>query len=261
MQVPLVEGRFFDERDTNDAPKAIVINQSLARELWPDQSAIGQKVAINGNSTVIGVVANVRNSSLEMTGGNEMYLDFTQSNDWSAIEMVVRSPLRPEALVPAVRAALADYDPGMPNGEYYPLERLIDDAVAPRRLITQMLGFFSGLALILAALGLYGVIAYSVGQRTQEIGIRMAIGAQRGDVLRLVLYGGLRLIALGVGIGLCGALALTRVLQGLLFGVTAHDPLIFAGNAALLVLVGGAACLLPSLRATRIDPIVALRAD
>jgi putative ABC transport system permease protein len=261
MQVPLVEGRFFDERDTNASPKVVVINQALAHELWPHQSALGQKIAVNGESTVIGVVANIRNSSLEEAGGNEMFLDFTQSSDWSAIEMVVRSPRAPASLVPEVRTALVKFDPAMPNGEYYPLEQLVDDAVAPRRLITQMLGFFSALALILAALGLYGVISYSVGQRTQEIGIRMAIGAQRRDVLELVLYNGLKLIALGVVIGLAGAFGLTRVLQSLLFGVTAHDPLVFIGNAFLLVLVGAAACVIPSLRATRIDPIIALRAE
>ena len=261
MGIPLLEGRFFDERETDKGPKAVIINRSLAHELWPDQSAIGRKIEVNGGSTVVGVVANVRNSSLEQSGGNEMYLDFTQSSDWSAIEMVVRSPRSPESLVPEVRSALAAFDPTMPNGEYYRLERLVDDAVAPRRLITQMLGFFSALALVLAALGLYGVISYSVGQRTQEIGIRMAIGAQRRDVLQLVLYGGLRLIGIGVAIGLCGAFVLTRVLQGLLFGVTAHDPLIFAGNAVLLSAVGAAACVVPSLRATRIDPIIALRSD
>jgi predicted permease len=261
MRIPLLEGRFFDERDTDKGPKAIIINQSFAHELWPDKSAIGQKISVNGESTVIGVVANVRNSSLEQSGGNEMYLDFTQCSDWSAIEMVVRSTRPPESLVPEVRSTLAAFDPSMPNGEYYALEHLVDDAVAPRRLITQMLGCFSALALVLATLGLYGVISYSVGQRTQEIGIRMAIGAQRKDVLQLVLNGGLRLIGLGVAIGLCGAFALTRVLQGLLFGVTAHDPLIFAGNALLLTAVGAVACLVPSLRATRVDPIVALRSD
>jgi predicted permease len=261
MQIPLVEGRYFDARDTSDGPKVIIINASLAHELWPNGSAIGQKMALNGESTVIGVVGNVRNGSLERNGGNEMYLNFTQSGDWSAIEMVVRSPRPADSLVPEVRAALTAYDPSMPNGEYYELEHLIDDAVAPRRLITQLLGLFSGLALTLAALGLYGVIAYSVVQRTQEIGIRMAIGAQRGDVLRLVLFGGLKLIAIGVVIGIAGALGLTRVLQGLLFGVTGHDPLVFIANAALLVAVGSAACVLPALRATRVDPIKALRND
>jgi putative ABC transport system permease protein len=143
----------------------------------------------------------------------------------------------------------------------YELEHLIDEAVAPRRIIAQLLGFFSTLALTLSALGLYGVIAYSVGQRTQEIGIGMAAGAQRADVLKLVLQGGLRLVVLGVIFGLLGAFGLTRVLQGLLFGVTAHDPLIFAGIAGLLIAVGGVACLLPALRTTRIDPITALRGD
>ncbi len=261
MQIPLVSGRFFDARDTSEGPKVIIINESLARELWPTGNAVGRKIAVNGESTVIGVVANVRNGTLEQTGSNEMYINFTQCSDWSAIEMVVRSPRSPESLVPEVRATLTAYDPALPNGEYYELERLIDDAVAPRRLITQLLGLFSGLALTLAALGLYGVIAYSVVQRTQEIGIRMAIGAQRDDVLRLVLLGGLRLIGIGVAMGVAGALALTRVLQGLLYGVTGHDPLVYVANAALLTAVGLAACVLPALRATRIDPIQALRAD
>jgi predicted permease len=261
MQIPILEGRFFDTRDTSGSPKVIIINQSLARELWPGRSAIGNKIAVNGESTVIGVVADVRHSSLESAGGNEMYLDIRQSGDWGGIDMVVRSSLPAAALVPEVRSALASYDPSMPNGEFYELERLVDDAVAPRRLITQLLGVFSALALSLAALGLYGVIAYSVGQRTQEIGIRMAVGAQRRDVLGLILRGGLRLIVLGVVAGLIGSFALTRVLQSLLFGVTAHDPLVFAGIAALLVTIGTVACLLPALRATRIDPIAALRAD
>jgi predicted permease len=261
MQIPLVSGRYFDARDTSDGPKVIIINESLARELWPKGNALGQKIAVNGESIVIGVVANVRNGSLEQAGSNEMYLNFTQCGDWSAIEMVVRSPRPPDSLVPEVRATLTAFDPALPNGEYYQLERLIDDAVAPRRLITQLLGLFSGLALTLAALGLYGVIAYSVVQRTQEIGIRMAIGAQRGDVLRLVLFGGMRLIGIGVVMGVAGALALSRLLQGLLYGVTGHDPLVFAANAGILTAVGLAACLLPALRATRVDPIQALRAD
>ena len=216
---------------------------------------------MNGGSTVIGVVGNVRNSSLETAGSDEMYLNIAQCSDWGAIEMVVRSPLPPQALVPEVRGALAKFNPAMPNAEFYELDHLIGDAVAPRRLITQLLGFFSGLALCLSALGLYGVIAYSVGQRTQEIGIRMAVGAQRIDVLRLILSGGLKLIGLGVVLGMAGTLALTRLLQSLLYGVTAHDPVSFAGNAALLAAVGALACLIPALRATRIDPIQALRAE
>jgi predicted permease len=261
MRSPLLAGRLFDERDDASAPKGIIINESLARRLWPDRDAIGQRMAVNGGSTVIGVVGNVRHGTLEEAGGHEMYFDYRQGAQWSGMEMVVRSRRAPESLVPDVRAALTAYDPALPSAEFYPLERLIDNAVAPRRLITRLLGFFSTLALSLAALGLYGVIAYSVVQRRQEIGIRMAIGAQRADVLRLVLSSGLKLVAVGVGLGLAGALALTRLLQGLLFGVTAHDPRVFALNAGLLLAVAAVACAVPALRASRVDPMATLRAD
>ncbi len=259
MQIPLRAGRFFDARDTAASEKAVIINESLARRLWPDRDAVGQIITQGGGTTVIGVVGNVRHGSLEEAGGNEMYLHYRQTGDWSGMEMVVRSARPAAALVPEVRTALAAYDPSLPNGEFYELGRLVDNAVAPRRLTTGMLGVFSGLALALAAIGLYGVIAYSVAQRTQEIGIRMAIGAGRRDVLQLILVGGLRLVALGVVLGLAGSLLLTRVLRSLLYGVTAHDPVVFAANAALLILVATVACVLPAIRATRVNPIVALR--
>ena len=261
MQIPLVAGRFFDEAHDPQAEKAVIVNESLARELWPGRDPLGQKIAVNGESRVIGVVANVRHAALEDAGGNEMYLDYRQTGDWSGLEMVVRSARPPQSLVPEVRAALTEYDPSLPNGEFYELERLVDNAVGPRRLITQLLGFFSALALTLAALGLYGVLAHAVTQRRQEIGIRMAVGAQRTDVLRLVLSGGLKLVALGIALGLVGALALTRLLQGLLFGVTAHDPVVFIGNAGMLVAVATLACVVPALRASRVDPMATLRAD
>jgi putative ABC transport system permease protein len=261
MQIPLRAGRFFDARDTASSEKVTIINETLARSLWPDRDPIGQEITQNGGTRVIGVVGNVRHGSLEEAGGNEMYFHYRQSGDWQGMEMVVRSTRPPQSLVPEVRAALATYDPSLPTGEFYELEHLIDNAVAPRRLTTELLGFFSVLALTLAAIGLYGVIAYSVAQRTQEIGIRMAVGAQRRDVLELVLSGGLKLVAIGIALGLTGAFALTRMLETMLFGVTAHDPVVFAGNAALLIVVAGVACAVPALRATRVDPIVALRAE
>lgn len=262
MRIALVAGRYFDDRDNGNAERAIIINESLAKSAFPDgRDPLGQKLRVGDGATVVGIVADVRHSSLEQGGGSEMYLNFRQGSDVSALEMVVRS-MRPAAsLVPDVRAALVAHDPSLPNGEYYELETLIDHAVAPRRLITQLLGFFSTLALALAAIGLYGVISYSVVQRTQEIGIRMAIGAQRRDVLKLVLRGGLKFVALGIVFGISGAFALTRLLQSFLFGVTAHDPLAFAGNAALLFAVATLACLLPALRAMRVNPIIALRAE
>jgi ABC-type antimicrobial peptide transport system permease subunit len=227
MQIPLISGRYFDARDSADAERAIIINESMAHSLWPDQNPISRSVDVKGGSTVIGVVGNVRHGSLEDPGSNEMYLNYHQTDDWPALEMVVRSRRPVESLVPDVRRALGRLDPNLPSGEFYPLEQLIDNAVGPRRLFMQLLGSFSTVALALAAIGLYGVIAYSVVQRTHEIGIRMAIGAQRRDVLKLILRGGLKLVALGIVLGLAGAFAFTRVLQSLLFGVTAHDPLIF----------------------------------
>lgn len=262
MRIPLVAGRYLDDRDTAESQRAIVINESLARSAFPDgRDPLGQVLRVSGGATVVGVVADVRHGSLERGGGPEMYLCFRQGDDWNAIEMVVRSPLPAAPLIRSVRAALESYDPSLPNGEYYELDRLIDNAVAPRRLITKLLGFFASLALVLAAIGLYGVIAYSVTQRATEIGIRMAIGAQRRDVLALVLAGGFRLVALGVALGLVGAFWFSRLLGGLLFGVSACDPLAFAGNAALLFAVTALACLLPALRATRVDPMVALRTE
>jgi len=259
MKIPLLAGRTFDEVFNPKAEKAVVINQNFARLLWPGQDPIGRKITVNSESTVIGVVANVRHSSLEADEGNEMYLDCRQCEDWSTLEMVVRSSRPPDSLVTDVRKALADYDPAPPNGGFHTLEHLIDDAVGPRAFITRLLGFFSALALALAAIGLYGVIAYSVSQRTQEIGIRMAVGAQRSDVLMLILQSGLKPVAIGIAAGLAGSLVLTSLLRNLLFGVSAHDPLVFAGNAVLLFGVACAACLIPAFRAIRTDPMVALR--
>ena len=263
MKIPLISGRYFDAGDTDKTERKIIINESLAKSAFPDgRDPIGQKLAVgDGGSTIVGIVGDVRHSSLESRGGPEMYLNFRQGNNVSALEMVVRSTRPAASLITDVRASLVAYDPSLPNGEYYELDRLIDNAVAPRRLITQLLGFFSTLALFLAAIGLYGIIAYSVAQRTQEIGIRMALGAQRGDVLKLVVTGGLKLVLAGVAIGLVGAFALTHVLQSLLFGISATDPLSFVTNALLLLAVAAVACLLPALRATKIDPIVALRAE
>jgi putative ABC transport system permease protein len=261
MRIPLLAGRFFDARDRGEENRTIIINENLARRAFPDTDPLGKILNVSGGATIVGVVGNVRHSALEQTAGNEMYLNFHQGADWNVMDMVVRSTRPPESLVPEIRATLAAYDANLTNGNFQALTELIDNAVAPRRLITRLLGLFSAIALTLAALGLYGVIAYSVTQRTREIGIRMAVGAQRADVVRLVLTGGVRLVAIGVALGLGLALLLARLLQSLLFGVSGHDPLVFAGIAFLLIAVALAACLHPAWRATRVEPVEALRAE
>ena len=261
MQIPLKEGRYFDDRDTATSEKTVILNESLARQLWPDRDPVGQSITQDGGRRVVGVVANVRHGSLEEAGSNEMYINYRQTDDWGGMEMVVRSSRPTASLASEVRSALAAYDPSLPTNGFYELEQLIDNAVAPRRLITRILSVFSSLAITLAAIGLYGVIAYSVTQRTQEIGIRMAVGAQRRDILELILTGGLKLAAAGILLGLVGCLALTRLLRTMLFGVTEHDPLVLAGIVAVLVTVAVTACILPALRATRVEPVTALRSE
>jgi predicted permease len=261
MRIPLRSGRYFDARDTADMEKVIVINETMARGLWPGQDAVGQVVNIGGGSEwrVVGVVGDVRHSTVEESSGAEMYLNFRQLDDWNAIEVVVRTSRPPLSLVHDVRAALKAYDPTLPNSECTTLEQVVDHAVAPRRLITNLLGTFSFLAVLLASLGLYAVIAYSVSQRTRELGIRMAIGAQRGDILGLILREGLTTAGVGIVLGLIGALLVTRLLKSMLFGVSATNPFIFAVHALILMAVALAACLIPARRASRIDPVKALR--
>jgi predicted permease len=262
MRIPLREGRYFDARDTSTTDKVIVINETLAKHLWPGRDAVGQIAVVNRQDwRVVGVVGDVRHGTLEKAAGAEVYLNFRQTGDWNAIEMVVRTSRLPESIVPDVRASMKAFDPSLPNSEFTTLDQIVDDAVAPRRLITHLLGAFSSFALALASLGLYGVIAYSVSQRTQEIGIRLAIGAQRGDVLRLVVGEGFRMAGAGVAVGIITALALSRLLASLLFGVTTTDPLIFSISAGVLTLVALLACYIPARRAARVDPVVALRCE
>jgi putative ABC transport system permease protein len=260
MKIPLRAGREFTEHDTADSQKVLVVNETMAQRLWPGRDALGQ-IALNGRDEwqVVGVVGNVRHGTLEQAGGLEMYFPMAQNHDWNSMELVVRAKLPIEALVPGVRAALRNVDPDLPNSDFRPLEQLVDQAVSPRRFVTALLGVFSLLALILASLGIYGVISYSVTQRTNEIGIRIALGAQTPAVLKLIIAQGVKLAFIGLGIGLGAAFVLTRVLSSLLYGVGATDPLTFTGIAVLLISVALLACYIPARRATRVDPMIALR--
>ena len=260
MRIPLRGGRYFDVRDTAEAEHVIIINETMARRLWPGRDAIGQIVQTGGGDwRVIGIVGDVRHGGLDEAPGAEMYQNFRQTDDWNAIELVVRSSRPTKLFVPDVRAAIKAFDPKLPSAEFTTLEHVVDRTVAPRRLITELLGLFSSLGLVLAALGLYGVIAYSVSQRVREIGVRMALGAQRGDVLALVLGQGAKLTAVGIVIGLVGAFALTRVMRGLLFGIGPFDLTTFIVIPVLFLAVALVACLLPARYAANTNPIEALR--
>jgi predicted permease len=261
MGVPLRAGRDFTEEDTALSEPVVVINEALAHTLWPDQDPIGQFMTQDGGRRVIGVVGNVRHRSLEEGFTNEMYLPIRQTNDFSTVDVVVRSSLPPGETAASVRAALKLVTSNLPKNEWRPLRQLIDKTVSPRRFVAFLIGGFSVFALILASLGIYGVVSYSVNQRTQEIGIRMALGASAKDLQAQILFETLRLASVGVVIGFVASWWLGQALTSLLFGMTPTDPVTLTGVAILLSTVAAAAGYLPARRASRIDPVIALRAN
>jgi predicted permease len=261
MGIPLLKGRTFAPGDIEGAEKVVVINEAAARRMWPNEDPIGRKLINQGEWTVAGVVANVRHSSLEETSGLEIYFPFTQQQDWNAVDLVLKSPLPETTLVPAVRAALREIDPEMASGEYQTLDAIVDRAASPRRFIVSLLIAFAAAAVLLAALGIYGVITYSVNRRTAEIGIRLALGAEAGRVRAAVLGQTMRLALSGVALGVFGALSVSTVLASQLFGVSPRDPMTYVGVAGMLIAVALASGYLPALRASRVSPMTALRAE
>ena len=261
MGIPLKSGRDFTPRDTPSSEPVIIVNETMARRLFGDRDPIGQIVQTDTERRVVGVAGDVRHLALEQGAGDEMYLPMRQTNDYSSVDLAVRSNLPPAGLASGVRAALKPIEPNLPANEFRTLQQLVDRAVSPRRFVVILLGGFALFALILASLGIYGVISYSVNQRTQEIGIRMALGASAGDLQSRIVFQTLGLAAIGMAVGAVASLALTRTLSGLLFGVTSNDPATFLGMLATLTAVAALAGYLPARRASKIDPMVALRAN
>ena len=259
--IPVREGRSFTDRDRATGEPVVMVNETLARTLWPGQPAVGQEVTQDGGRRVIGVVADVRHQALETAGGSEMYLPMRQTSDYAQMDLVVRTALPEAELTAQVRAALRPIDPNLPVHAFQPLQELVDRAVSPRRFLVVLLAGFAGFALLLASLGIYAVISQSVNQRTQEIGIRMALGASATDVQRRILLGTLGLAGLGLVLGLVISRLLTVALGSLLFGVTPGDPGTFIAMAALLTAVAALAGYVPAWRASRIDPMVTLRSN
>jgi putative ABC transport system permease protein len=259
--IRLRAGREFTEGDRESSEPVVMVNQTLARTLWPGQDPIGQVMTQDRGRRVIGVVADIRHEALEEKGGSEMYLPLRQTRDFPAMELVVRTMLPPETLASGIRTALRPLDPNLPVGELHSLQDLVDQAVSPRRFLVMLLGGFAAFALLLASLGIYAVISYSVNQRVREIGIRMALGASPSELQRRILLGTFGLAASGLALGMAAARALSNTLGSLLFGVTSGDPVTYAGVAALLIVVAAAAGYIPAWRASRIDPMVALRSN
>jgi predicted permease len=264
MGMSLKQGRDLTEYDTPDGPQVILINETMARALWPGENPLG-KIILGGcakERQVVGVVSDVRHMALEKDSGNEMYIPMRQCPDSLARgELVVRSTLPLRSLATAVEGSLRPIVPDLPRGGMRPLTQLVDRAVSPRRFTVMLLTGFAGFALLLASLGIYGLISYSVNRRTQEIGIRMALGASSFDLQSLIVLRTLGLAGLGMLIGVVASWGLVRSVNGLLYGVASSDPLTFAGAGLILMAIAMLAGYLPARRASKIDPMICLRAD
>jgi len=274
MSIPLVRGRAFTDQDRREAPQVVLINETAAKRYFPNQDAVGNKILIGWTETdstmpnnerqmggeIVGVVGNVHRMGLNREVTPEVYLPFDQT-PVRDLSIVIRSSAEPAAVLAAAKAQLHDLDPEIPPYELRPLADVVSESVSRPRFYMLLLGGFAAVALALAALGIYGVISYAVSQRTRELGIRIALGATRDQVTRLVLGQGLTLSLAGLAIGIAAAFYLTRLLASLLFGVQAFDPATFAGVAVVLLGVAALASYLPARRAARVDPVVTMRAE
>lgn len=259
--IPLLAGRFFSDHDTASSNRVLIVNQTLAGKFFPD-GAVGRRIRVGGTTgdwrQVVGVVADVRQTRLDAEPRPQMYLPHSQNADRSQ-SLIVRTAGNPLGLIDAVRAAVRSVDPKQPIGNVRTMEQVLNDSVSRQRFTAVLLALFAGTAMLLSVVGLYGVMAYNVAQRTREIGVRMALGAARTDILRSVLIQSMAWVAAGAVVGFGGALALGRVISSMLYGVSATDPVTFAVVLTILFLTALAAAWLPARRAASVDPMVALR--
>jgi len=263
MDIPLLKGRVFNERDQANAPNVVIISEGLARQFWPHEEPLGKRITVSRNSLpseIVGVVGEVKNNKLESDSLLQIYTPYPQ-RPWPSMSLVIRVAGDPLSMTTAVRNQVLAVDKDQPVTGVQTMEQVIAASKSQSRFTTQLISSFALVALTLAAFGIYGVMSFSVAQRRHEIGIRMALGAQAGAVLRLIIRRGMMLTLLGVGLGLGGAWALARLIKGLLFGVSETDPVTFGLIALLLTGVAGLSCWVPARRATKVDPIAALRCD
>jgi putative ABC transport system permease protein len=267
LRIPLIQGRFFTAFDRQDSPPVAIVDRELANRYWPGDDPIGKRVAYQQDEDgeplwieVVGVVGHIATDALDADPRVQLYRPYSQVGPF-ALSLAVRTQGRPAAAVGAVRAAVQSVDPNQPIAQVRTLEELLAASVGPRRFSTVLLGVFAAVALLLASVGIYGVMSFDVNRRVQEVGVRMALGARPGRVVGLILWRGVTLAAFGVGVGLLGAVVLTRLLGSQLHGVEHTDPLTFTAVTALLLAVAILATLVPAWRAARVDPIVAMRAE
>jgi predicted permease len=266
MEIPLLAGRSFTQQDGRDSLPVAMVDGLLAQRYWANENPIGKRFAIPFESrgdtlkwrTIVGVVGHVKQYGLDGKMKDQYYLPEAQ-NPQQSMYLVVRSSSDPKNLASLVREAIRSVDPDQPIFRVTTMDQLVSNSMAQKRLAMMLLTIFAGIALVLSAVGIYGVISYSVAQRTHEIGIRMALGAQPGDMLGMVVRQAMTMTLIGVGIGLAGAYVATRVLSSLLFGIGAHDPVTFGAVAIVLAAIALLASIVPARRATKVDPLVALR--
>jgi putative ABC transport system permease protein len=264
MGVRLVEGRAFEERDRKDAPRVCIVDETFARTHWPGDRAVGRRLKFGGHTSdnpwmeVVGVVGHVKNYGVDEKSRVELYLPWAQS-PVGAFTLIARTDGDPASLSSALRAGVRAADPELPLYSISTMNELVAERTAQRRLAVLLISVFAALALTLSAVGIYGVMSYTVTQRTQEIGVRMALGAAHTDILRMVFRSGTALALLGIAIGLLVAFGLARLMTALLFETSAADPPTFSVVPVLLMAVALLACYLPARRATRVDPLSALR--
>ncbi|MGH9936018.1 MAG: FtsX-like permease family protein, partial [Blastocatellia bacterium] len=262
---PLLAGRNFTAQDRAETPAVIMVSQSFANKVWPGESAVGKQLTLDYTRgkyayEVVGVTRDIRYYGLKSQPRPEVFIPHAQ-NTYLPMNVVVRTAADPLQVVGAVREVARGMDAAQPVSQVNTMERLIQRSIAPDRFALALLGLLALLALLLANVGIYGVLSYTIAARTHEIGVRMALGATSRDVLRLALGQGMRLTLVGIAIGLFLAYAITRLMKPMLFGVSATDPLTFAGGALSLALVAWLACYLPARRATKVDPLTALRRE
>jgi putative ABC transport system permease protein len=261
MKTPLLRGRVFDDRDRQGMPSVMIVNETLARRYFAGQDPIERTVKTpHGAAKVVGVVADTHHQGLDSEPRPEIFLPFLQ-NAFGGMAVVVRTTSDPDLYAAAIRREVAQVDPSQPIFDLRSMDDVVSKSVFVPRVSMLLLGAFAGAALLMAIVGIYGVISYSVSQRTREFGLRMALGAQAGDTMRLVVGRSMMLVMAGLALGLVGAIATTRVLSGMLHGVSALDPLVFVGVSVVLIATAFLACVLPARRAAAIDPIDALRVE